>query len=114
MSDLDTQDKRGQPRDAKTLQRLSLEGIGLAIITTWVFNRTRGSLLLAILLHTSSNAALGSMLPMFFLSLAGSLLFFPLWMVVLIVVTLLVIAATGGCLSYQRYLTGDGAACGGQ
>ena len=33
--------------------------IALAIIFTWVFNNTRGSLLLAILLHASINTAGG-------------------------------------------------------
>lgn len=74
--------------------------IALAIIFTWVFNNTRGSLLLVILLHASINAAPGVLLPSLFPSLAGLGLS---WFLVWVVVALLVIAATRGRLSYQRY-----------
>jgi uncharacterized protein len=75
--------------------------IALAIIFTWVFNNTRGSLLLVILLHASINTAPGVLLPKLFPSLAG---FGLSWFLVWVVVALLVIAATRGRLSYRRYL----------
>lgn len=77
--------------------------IALAVIMTWVFNNTRGSIGLAILLHTSINVASSILLPPLFPSLAGTLLF-PLSLVlVFVVAALLIIAATRGRLSYQHY-----------
>lgn len=66
----------------------------MAVIFTWVFNNTRGSLLLAILLHTSLDAAT----PTFANPLVFSMLY-----VVFVVVALLIIVATRGRLSYERY-----------
>ncbi len=37
---------------------LVLSGVAFSIIATWVYNNTRGSILLMILLHSSSNAAI--------------------------------------------------------
>ncbi len=65
--------------------------IAYTVVFTWVFNNTRGSLLLAILLHASINTA-----PTMLLSLSLLLT----W----IVVAVLIIATTQGRLSYQRYL----------
>jgi membrane protease YdiL (CAAX protease family) len=78
--------------------------IALAVIFTWVFNNTRGSLLLAMLLHASINTAPGVLLPALFPSLPLTKLFVLSWLLVWVVVALLVIAATRGRLSYQRYL----------
>jgi membrane protease YdiL (CAAX protease family) len=78
--------------------------IVLAVIFTWVFNNTHGSLLLAILLHASSNATTGVLPPEFFPSLAGNTLIFTSWFLAWVVVALLIIVATRGRLSYQRYL----------
>jgi membrane protease YdiL (CAAX protease family) len=77
--------------------------IALAITITWVFNNTRGSLLLAMLLHASINAAPFVLLPTLFPSPSVSTLFGLSWLLVWVVVALLVIAATRGRLSYQRY-----------
>jgi membrane protease YdiL (CAAX protease family) len=77
--------------------------IAFTCVITWVFNNTRGSLLLAILLHASFDTASTFLLPKLFPSLAGSLLGlsgFLVW----VVLALLIIAATRGRLSYQRYL----------
>ncbi len=75
--------------------------IGLAVIITWVFNNTRGSLLLAILFHASFNCAFT--LLTLFPSLAGTPLLGDLRLVLVFVVgALLIIAATRGRLSYQR------------
>jgi len=47
--------------------------VAYAVILTWVFNNTRGSLGLSILLHASINTASG-MLSLLFPSLEGTLL----------------------------------------
>ena len=78
--------------------------IGMAIVITWVFNNTRGSLLLAMFMHASNNAATFVILTLFPLSLDKNPLLFPGLMLAWVVVALLVIAATRGRLSYQRYL----------
>jgi len=76
--------------------------VAFAVILTWVFNNTRGSLLLAILLHASINTASG-MLSLLFPSLEGTLLLGLSKSLVWILLAVLVIAATRGRLSYQRY-----------
>lgn len=60
-----------------------------AVIFTWVFNNTRGSLLLAILLHASFNA---------FFSQSNRWLLAGAWLVI----AAIVVAATRGRLSYGR------------
>jgi len=78
--------------------------MALAYVFTWVFNNTRGSLLLAMLLHTSINTA-SIMLPYLFpsLALAKNLLFGLSQVLVWVVLAVLIIAVTRGRLSYQRY-----------
>jgi membrane protease YdiL (CAAX protease family) len=78
--------------------------IALAITITWIFNNTRGSLLLAMLLHASINTAPFVLLPALFPSPSLSTLFGLSWILVWVVVALLVIVATRGRLSYQRSL----------
>jgi len=56
-----------------------LQVLGSTFIYTWMFNRTNGSLLIALLFHTSSNAAVG-LLPILPLDNGGSLR--PLWITV--------------------------------
>ena len=75
----------------------------LSIIVTWVFNNTQGSLLLAMLLTASSNTAFNTFLLRLFPSLPGHAPVFQSLYIVLIVVALLIILVTRGCLSYQRY-----------
>ena len=75
----------------------------LAFIFTWVFNNTRGSLLLVMLLHASFDTAFNTFLSRLFPSLPGHALVFQSLYIVLIVVALLIILATRGRLSYQRY-----------
>jgi len=58
-----------------------LQILGSTFIYTWMFNRTGGSLLIALLFHTSSNAAVG-LLPILPLDNNGSLR--PLWLVVVL------------------------------
>jgi membrane protease YdiL (CAAX protease family) len=76
--------------------------IGLTIVMTWVFNRTRGSLFTAILLHATLDA---------FGATAGTSLFSPQWMQqngdlsLLIgfgVVALVLVILTRGRLGYQQ------------
>jgi len=78
--------------------------MAMAFVFTWVFNNTRGSILLAILLHATINTA-GTMLPYLFRPQpqTGSLLF-GLMALVWVVAAVLIIALTRGRLSYQRYL----------
>ncbi len=58
-----------------------LQILGSTFIYTWIFNRTRGSLLIALLFHTSSNAAVG-LLPILPLDNGGS--YRPLWLTLII------------------------------
>jgi len=78
--------------------------MAMAYVFTWVFNNTRGSLLLAMLLHTSINTP-SIMLPYLFpsLALATNLLFGLSQSLVWVVLAVLIIAVTRGRLSYQRY-----------
>jgi len=71
--------------------------MGMAVIFTWVFNNTRGSLLLAMLLHASLDTAVPGA--------ESSLIFLTLY-IVLVVIALLIILATRGRLSYERYQRG--------
>jgi membrane protease YdiL (CAAX protease family) len=66
----------------------------MAVIFTWVFNNTRGSLLVAILLHASLDTAGPSF---------GSLLIFGALYVGIAALALIVIVATRGRLSYERF-----------
>jgi uncharacterized protein len=73
--------------------------VALAVIITWVFNHTGGSLLLTMLVHASFNTAALSTLPLFAsLSLPTALPGFDL---VFVAVALLLILATRGHLSYH-------------
>jgi membrane protease YdiL (CAAX protease family) len=78
--------------------------MAMAYVFTWVFNNTRGSLLLAILLHATINTA-SIMLPYLFRPLpqTGSLLFGLGQLLVWVVLAVLIITTTRGRLSYQRY-----------
>jgi uncharacterized protein len=75
----------------------------LSVIVTWVFNNTRGSLLLVMLLLTSLYTAFNIFLARLFPSLPGHAPVFQSSYIVMIVVALLIILATRGRLSYQRY-----------
>jgi uncharacterized protein len=66
----------------------------MAVIFTWVSNNTRGSLLLAILLHASLDTAGPSF---------GSLLIFGALYAGIAALALIVIVATRGRLSYERF-----------
>lgn len=74
----------------------------LAFIFTWVFNNTRGSLLLAMLLHASVNTA-SDAFSRFFPSLPATPLALLSSYIAFILLALIIIAATRGRLSYERY-----------
>jgi len=78
--------------------------IGFSFVMTWVFNNTGGSVLMAILLHAGFDAfgtfeALFPSAPMGFTPIS-----FDLGMaIVFSIAALVIIIATRGQLSYQRY-----------
>jgi membrane protease YdiL (CAAX protease family) len=76
--------------------------VASAILITWVFNHSRGSILLAILFHASANATGGS-----FLTLFPSLFPHPVipaaFEIGVIVVAVVVVVATRGLLGYDHY-----------
>ncbi len=75
--------------------------VGLTVIFTWVFNNTRGSLLLTMLLHTSANTA--SMVLQLFPSLvATQAILGHVQIFVMVIVGLLLIVVTRGRLSYAH------------
>ena len=79
-----------------------LVAVALAIVCTWVFNNTRGSLLLVILAHASTDAFGAAILyqllpaPVLTESLISFVIGFG-------VAAVLVVALTGGRLGYERY-----------
>jgi hypothetical protein len=77
----------------------------IAFSFNWVFNNICGSLLMMVLLHTSNDTAYGTMLPLLFPTLAATPLFHFLGNcdIVFVVMALLVLVATRGRLSYERY-----------
>jgi membrane protease YdiL (CAAX protease family) len=75
-----------------------ISAIALAIVTTWVFNNTKGSVFMAILVHASSDT----------FSLPMGVLFSPLDVANSILISfgalaVVVVALTRGCLGYQHY-----------
>jgi len=85
---------------------LILSSIAFSIVMTWVYNNTRGSLLLMILLHSSSNAALsvGSrVLPANLTDMLNTLVYGG-WIPVITysIIAVIVLAATRGRLSYHK------------
>ena len=88
---------------------LGTEVIGattFSFVFTWVFNNTRGSILLAMLLHASWDTAItiAALRLLLFPSLKMSGLYGLGLLLTWIVVAVVIIAATRGRLSYQRYL----------
>ena len=83
---------------------LIVSGAAFSIIVTWVYNNTRGSLLLMILLHSSSNAALsvGSQVLPTNLSESMNSFVYGGWIpaITYSIIALVVIIATRGKLSF--------------
>jgi uncharacterized protein len=81
--------------------------IFMTIVYTWVFNNTKGSLLVAILLHTSFDVLVGPVGLLFpapvVTSYGGAV---PL-LIGLGVTALLLVALTRGRLGYRNYRQGD-------
>ncbi len=85
-----------------------VQDVGLAILMTWMFNNTRGSLLLAHLFHAASNTTLG-LFPVMPGDNAGSVR--PLWiavgLLVLVVVAVVVRAGPEHLSRQQQRFTGS-------
>ena len=85
---------------------LLVSSIGFSILATWVYNNTRGSILLMILLHSSSNAAIslgGRVLPTD-LSPGMHAFVFSGWIPAITngIAAILILIFTKGSLSYQK------------
>lgn len=84
---------------------LVLSGVAFSIIATWVYNNTRGSILLMILLHSSSNAAIsiGSQVLPPNLSNSMSSFVYGGWIpaITYLILALIILIATRGKLSYE-------------
>jgi membrane protease YdiL (CAAX protease family) len=90
----------GTPRDTTLdLVWYLLSGIALTFIYAWVFNNTKGSVLLVILLHASVDAFFVSQL--FFAPIVSTLLPFTIGFGA---VALAIIVFTRGRLGYDHYL----------
>jgi membrane protease YdiL (CAAX protease family) len=80
--------------------------VAASLIFTWVYNNTRGSILLMILLHSSSNAALSIGARVLPANLTENLRSFVNagWIpaITYSILALIILAATRGELSYQR------------
>jgi uncharacterized protein len=85
---------------------LILSGMAFSIIATWIYNNTNGSILLMILLHSSSNAAIsvGSKVLPTNLSAGMNSFVFGGWIPVITytIIAMVVILATRGKLSYVK------------
>lgn len=85
---------------------LFISSLAFSIVATWVYNNTQGSILLMILLHSSSNAAIsmGSMVLPQNLSESMSSFVFSGWIpaITYLVLAAIILAATRGTLSYGK------------
>jgi len=89
-----------------SLIALILSSIAFSIVMTWVYNNTRASILLMILLHSSSNAALSIGARVLPTDLTGAMnnLVNGGWIpgITYSIIAIIVLAATRGQLSYQN------------
>lgn len=85
---------------------LLISGLAFSIIATWVYNNTQGSILLMILLHSSSNAAIsiGSMVLPQNLSDSMNSFVFGGWIpaITYLIIASIILVATHGKLSYEK------------
>lgn len=88
------------------LMPLIVSGIAFSILATWIYNNTRGSILLMILFHSSSNASIsvGARVLPTDLSPTMQAFVFSGWIPALTfaAIALIVVIATRGQLSYNR------------
>jgi len=89
-----------------TVPALLVYSIGFSILTTWVYNNSRGSILLMILLHSSSNAAIsvGARVLPTDLSPAMHAFVYNGWIPAIMggVIAILILAFTRGRLGYAK------------
>lgn len=88
---------------AITFLEFTCQIVALAILITWLFNHTRGSMLLAVTVHASTNAGAGSFL-LLFPSLFPNPLIPVAYIIALVVVATVIVVVTRGRLGYDRYL----------
>jgi membrane protease YdiL (CAAX protease family) len=85
---------------------LFISSLAFSIVATWVYNNTRGSILLMILLHSSSNAAIsmGSMVLPQNLSDSMNSFVFSGWIpaITYLIIAAIILIATRGKLSYEK------------
>src|SRR4029450_6393858 len=79
----------------------------MAIVYTWVFNNTKGSLLIIILLHTSFDVFVGPVDQLFPAPLVTSYGGAVPMLIGLGVTALVLLALTRGRLGYQHYRQGE-------
>ena len=82
--------------------------VGFTILMAWVFNHTRGSVLLAMLFHASINSTVetfpGTLFPASFPPAFAAHAGIPLWTEIgMLLVGILIVVATRGRLGYDRY-----------
>jgi len=83
-----------------------VQDIALSIIMTWLYNNTKGSLLIAHLFHTSSNATIG-LLPILPMDTNGDLTPLYITVAILILITVLIVVISGPehlSRKYKRYI----------
>ncbi len=85
-----------------TIVRFVVIAIALAIVTTWVFNNTKGSVFMAILVHASIDTASLPLGALFSPSEAGNII-----LVSFGALALALVISTRGCLGYQHYRQED-------
>lgn len=73
-----------------------------ALLMTWVFNHTRGSILIALLFHASNNAA-GGVLPSLFPALFPRPVIPMAYEIGVIIAAVIIVVATRGRLGYDHY-----------
>jgi uncharacterized protein len=85
---------------------LFLSGMAFSILATWIYNNTQGSILLMILLHSSSNAAISIGSRVLPSDLSGSMHSFVFggWIpaITYLIMASVILIATRGKLSYEK------------
>jgi membrane protease YdiL (CAAX protease family) len=82
--------------------------LGFTILIAWVFNHTRGNILLAMLFHASINSTVetfpGTFFPALFPPAIATHAGIPLWIEVsMLIVGIVIVVATRGRLGYDQY-----------